>query len=77
MKLTPWWHADSFLHVLGPGLCFEVYRGDLTVDQATGIFENMRSTLIDAKERNMEMELEDDKNPKKDYNINSNFKDET
>ncbi len=45
---------------------FQGLQSDLTVDQATEIFENMRSTLIDAKERNMEMELEDDKNPKKD-----------
>ncbi len=47
-------------------MCFEVDRGDLTVDQATEIFENMRSALIDAKARDMERELEDDKNSKKD-----------
>ncbi len=43
------------------GLCFEVDRGDLTVDQATEIFENMRSALINAKAREMEEELEEGK----------------
>ena len=42
-------------------MCFEVDRGDLTVDQATEIFENMRSALINAKARDIEDELEDGK----------------
>ncbi len=46
-------HPDDMqihaLYALRLGLCFEVDRGDLTVDQATEIFENMRSALIDAK----------------------------
>jgi hypothetical protein len=61
-------HPDDLqihaLHALRLGLCFKVDRGDLTVDQATEIFENMRSALIDAKVR--EMEKEKDKNQKKD-----------
>ena len=36
------------LHALRLGLCFKVDRADLTVSQATEIFENMR---IGAKER--------------------------
>jgi hypothetical protein len=36
-------------------------RGDLTVNQATEIFENMRSALINAKARDMEEELEEGK----------------
>jgi hypothetical protein len=40
-------------------LCFKVDRGDLTVDQATEIFEYMRSALINAKEREIEEELEE------------------
>ena len=59
-------HSDDLqiqaLHALRLGLCFKVDRGDLTVDQATEIFENMRSALIDAKVRDMENGLEDDKN---------------
>ncbi len=47
-------------------MCFEVDRGDLTVDQATEIFENMRSALINAKAREMEVESEDGENQKKD-----------
>ncbi len=45
------------LYALRLGLCFEVDRGDLTVDQATEIFENMRSALIGAKVREKEEEL--------------------
>ncbi len=48
------------------GLCFEVDREDLTVDQATEIFENMRSALINVKTRKMEDESEDGENQKKD-----------
>jgi hypothetical protein len=63
-------HPDDIqihaLYALRLGLCFEVDRGDLTVDQATEIFENMRSALINAKERKMEEELEVAKNQKKD-----------
>ncbi|MBT6045307.1 MAG: hypothetical protein HOI47_34005 [Candidatus Scalindua sp.] len=59
-------HPDDLqihaLHAIRLGLCFKVDRGDLTVDQATEIFENMRSALIDAKVRDMENGLEDDKN---------------
>jgi hypothetical protein len=32
-------------------LCVKVDRGDLTVNQTTEIFENMRRTLIDAEAR--------------------------
>ncbi len=56
-------HPDDMqihaLHALRLGLCFKVDRGDLSVDQATEIFENMRSALIDAKERDKQRELED------------------
>jgi hypothetical protein len=45
------------LHALRLGLCFKVDRGDLAVDQATEIFENMRSALIDAKEKEKELEV--------------------
>ena len=42
-------HPDDMqihtLHALRLGLCVKVDRGDLTVDQATEIFENMRSAL--------------------------------
>jgi hypothetical protein len=44
------------LHALRIGLCFKVDRGDLTVSQATDIFENMISTLISAKEREKQSE---------------------
>ena len=58
-------HPDDLqihaLYTLRLGLCFEVDRGDLTVSQATEIFENMRSALIDAKARDLEEELEEDK----------------
>ncbi len=63
-------HPDDMqihaLHALRLGLCFKVDRGGLTVIQATEIFENMRSALINAKSREMEKELADDKNQKKD-----------
>ena len=56
-------HPDDLhiqaLHALRLGLCFKVDRGDLTVDQATEIFENMRSALIDAKVRAMDEELKE------------------
>jgi UDP-N-acetyl-D-mannosaminuronate dehydrogenase len=54
------------LHALRLGLCFKVDRGDLTVSQATEIFENMRSALVNAKAEEMEKELEEGKNQKKD-----------
>jgi hypothetical protein len=61
-------HPDDMqihaLYALRRGLCFEVDRGDLTVDQATEIFENMRSALVNAKVEEMEKELEDNKNQK-------------
>ncbi|MCP4264591.1 MAG: hypothetical protein GY777_03280 [Candidatus Brocadiaceae bacterium] len=47
------------LHALRIGLCFKVDRGDISVSQATVIFENMRSALINAKERDTETDLED------------------
>ncbi len=63
-------HPDDMqihaLHALRLGLCFKVDRGDLTVDQATEIFENMRTALINAKAKEMEKELEHDKHQEKD-----------
>ena len=47
------------LHALRIGLCFKVDRGDISISQATVIFENMRSALINAKERGAETDLED------------------
>jgi hypothetical protein len=41
------------LHTLRLGLYFKVDRGCLTVQQATDIFENMRSALISAKMNEM------------------------
>ena len=59
-------HPDDLqihaLHALRLGFCFKVDRGDLTVDQATEIFENMRSALIESKVRDME----EDKNGEKE-----------
>ena len=56
-------HPDDMqihaLYALRLGLCLEVDSGDLTVGQATEIFENMRSALINAKERVAETDLED------------------
>jgi hypothetical protein len=52
------------LHALRLGLCFKVDRGDLTVDQATEIFENRRSSLINAMENELEKKLNDGKNKK-------------
>ncbi len=49
------------LHALRLGLCFHVDRGDLSVSQATEIFENLRSALIDTKAREMEKVLEEAK----------------
>ena len=49
------------LHALRLGLCFKVDRGELTVSQATEIFENMRGALISAKENERKKELEEDK----------------
>ena len=37
------------LHALRIGLCFKVERGDLTVEQATDIFENAREAIIEKK----------------------------
>ncbi len=47
------------LHALRMGLCFKVHRGDIDLDQATEIFENMRLALIKSKEWKMEEQLED------------------
>lgn len=47
------------LHAIRMGLCFKVSRGDIDLDQATEIFENMRLALIKAKEWKMEEQLED------------------
>ncbi len=47
------------LHALRLGLCFKVDKGDISISQATEIFENMRSALINAREREVEMEMED------------------
>ena len=48
-------HPDDLqvhaLYALRLGLCFEDDRGDLAVDQATEIFENIRSALINARGR--------------------------
>ncbi len=38
------------LHALRVGLCLKVDRGELNVDQAAEIFENMKRALIDAEE---------------------------
>ena len=46
------------LHALRMGLCFKVNRGDIDLNQATEIFENMRLALIKAKEWKMEKQLE-------------------
>ncbi len=58
-------HPDDMqihaLHALRLGLCFKVDRGDLSVDQATDIFENMRSALINTKQRGIEKRLRDAK----------------
>ena len=53
------------LHALRLGLCFKVDRGDLTVNQATEIFENMRSALINEMANEMEKELNNGMNKKK------------
>ncbi len=53
------------LHALRIGLCFKVDRGDLEVSQATEIFENMRSVLINTKQRGMEKEMEEAKKEEK------------
>ncbi len=47
------------LHALRMGLCFKVSRGDIVLDQASEIFENMRLALIKSKEWKMEEQLED------------------
>ncbi len=54
------------LHALRLGLCFKVDKGDLTVSQATEIFENMRSSLIDVKVREREKEFEETEKKEKD-----------
>ena len=53
------------LHALRIGLCLKVDRGDITVDEATVIFENMRMALVRAKEREMDKKLEDSKKEEK------------
>ena len=35
------------LHALRIGLCYKVEKGDISLDQATDIFENVRMQLID------------------------------
>ena len=47
------------LHALRMGLCFKVNRGDIDLNQATEIFENMRLALIKTKEWKMKKQLED------------------
>ncbi len=47
------------LHALRMGLCFKVNRGDIDLNEATEIFENMRMALIKTKEWKMEKQLED------------------
>ncbi len=47
------------LHAIRIGLCYKVSRGDIDLEQATEIFENMRLALIKAKEWKMEEQLED------------------
>ena len=37
------------LHALRLGLCFKVERGDLTLQQATDIFESARDVILDKK----------------------------
>ena len=63
-------HPDDMqihaLHALRLGLCFKVDKGDLTVSQATEIFENMRSSLIDVKVREREKEFEEAVKKEKD-----------
>ncbi len=46
------------LHALRMGLCFKVNRGDIDLNQATEIFENMRLALIKSKEWKMKKQLE-------------------
>ena len=53
------------LHALRIGLCLKVDRGDITVDEANAIFENMRMALVRAKERERDKELEDSKKEEK------------
>ncbi len=38
---------------------FHIFLGDITVDEATEIFENMRMSLIESKERQKEKQLDD------------------
>ena len=49
------------LHALRIGLFFKTGRGDITVSQATAIYENMRNTVIDAKANGKDKELEEPK----------------
>ena len=37
------------LHALRLGLCIKVQRGDITIEQATKIFESMRTAIINKK----------------------------
>lgn len=55
------------LHALRIGLCSKVDRGDLTIDQVTEIFENMRRALIDEDKREMEEESEAAKKKGKEF----------
>ncbi len=47
------------LHALRVGLFFKVGRGDITVSQATAIYENMRNALINANAKGRDKELEE------------------
>lgn len=40
------------LHALRLGLCLKVERGDLTIDEATEIFENAREQIVQVKREN-------------------------
>ena len=42
------------LHALRLGLCAKVQRGDLTIQQATTIFETARGKIVDKKRHEME-----------------------
>lgn len=42
-------HDIQTLHALRIGFCFKVERGDLTVEQATEIFEEARGFIVEKK----------------------------
>ena len=44
------------LHALRIGLCAKVERGDLTVEQATEIFERAREAIVERKKAEAEEE---------------------